>query len=148
MADRITGVVLLVFTAWYGVTAWGIQRGFFSDPLGSRPFPLAVAILLAPLALYLVVRPSQVPVVWPVRNLWPALGITLGAFILFSLMMEPFGFIVSNVVVFFILSLVFRATPVKGLVAAVVATLALYVLFGWLLELYLPTGELFEGWFR
>ena len=148
MADRITGVVLLVFTAWYGVTAWGIQRAFFSDPLGSRPFPLAVAILLAPLALYLVVRPSQVPVVWPVRNLWPALGITLGAFILFSLMMEPFGFIVSNVVVFFILSLVFRATPVKGLVAAVVATLALYVLFGWLLELYLPTGELFEGWFR
>lgn len=148
MADRITGVVLLVFTAWYGVIAWGIQRGFFSDPLGSRPFPLAVAILLAPLALYLVVRPSQTPVVWPVRNLWPALGITLGAFILFSLMMEPFGFIVSNVVVFFILSLVFRATPVKGLVAAVVATLALYVLFGWLLELYLPTGELFEGWFR
>lgn len=148
MADRITGVVLLVFTAWYGVTAWGIQRGFFSDPLGSRPFPLAVAILLVPLALYLVVRPSQAPVVWPVRNLWPALGITLGAFILYSMMMEPFGFIVSNVVVFFILSLVFRATPVKGLVAAVVATLALYVLFGWLLELYLPTGELFEGWFR
>jgi len=148
MADRITGVVLLAFTAWYGVTAWGIQRAFFSDPLGSRPFPLAVAILLAPLALYLVVRPSQAPVVWPVRNLWPALGITLGAFILYSLMMEPFGFIVSNVVVFFILSLVFRATPVKGLVAAVVATLALYVLFGWLLELYLPTGELFEGWFR
>jgi hypothetical protein len=43
---------------------------------------------------------------------------------------------------------VFRATPVKGFVAAVIATLALYVLFGWLLELYLPTGELFEGWFR
>ncbi len=74
MTDRITGVVLLAFTAWYGVTAWGIQRGFFSDPLGSRPFPLAVAILLAPLALY--------------------------------------------------------------------------VLFGSLLELYLPTGKLFEGWFR
>jgi putative tricarboxylic transport membrane protein len=148
MTDRITGVVLLAFTAWYGVTAWGIQRGFFSDPLGSRPFPLAVAILLAPLALYLVVRPSKAQVVWPARSLWPALGFTLAAFILYSLMMEPFGFIVSNVVVFFILSLVFRATPVKGLVAAVVATLALYVLFGWLLELYLPTGKLFEGWFR
>jgi putative tricarboxylic transport membrane protein len=63
-------------------------------------------------------------------------------------MMEPFGFIVSNVVVFFLLALVFRAPRLKGAVAAVVATLALYVLFGWLLELYLPTGELFEGWFR
>jgi len=148
MTDRITGVVLLAFTAWYGVTAWGIQRSFFSDPLGSRPFPLAVAILLAPLALYLILRPSPVRVTWPTRGLWLVLAITLGAFLLYSVMMEPFGFIVSNTVVFFILALVFQAKPVKGLVAAVVATLALYVLFGWLLELYLPTGELFEGWFR
>ena len=148
MSDRITGVVLLAFTAWYGVTAWGIQRGFFSDPLGSRPFPLAVAILLAPLALYLVVRPSGALVVWPARRLWPALGFTLAAFLLYSLMMEPFGFIVSNVAAFYLMALVFRAPPGKGIVAAVVATVALYVLFGRLLELYLPTGELFEGWFR
>ncbi|MBW6454693.1 MAG: tripartite tricarboxylate transporter TctB family protein [Trueperaceae bacterium] len=148
MSDRISGVVLLAFTVWFGVNAWSIERGFFSDPLGSRPFPLAVAILMAPLALYLVFRPLQAPVVWPVRSLWPSLVLTLAAFLLYSFMMEPFGFIVSNVVVFFILSLVFRATPLKGLIAAVVATLALYVLFGWLLELYLPTGELFEGWFR
>ena len=148
MSDRITGLLLLAFTAWYGATAWGIQRGFFSDPLGSRPFPLAVAILLAPLALYLVVRPGASRVAWPGRDLWPALAATLAAFLLYSVMMEPFGFIVSNVVVFFVLALVFRAPPLKGVVAAVVATLALYVLFGWLLELYLPTGELFEGWFR
>ena len=148
MTDRITGVVLLAFTTWYGVTAWGIQRGFFSDPLGSRPFPLAVAIFLAPLALYLILRPSPLQVTWPTRSMWLVLTVALGAFLLYSLMMGQFGFIVSNTVVFFILALVFQAKPVKGLVAAVVATLALYVLFGWLLELYLPTGELFEGWFR
>jgi putative tricarboxylic transport membrane protein len=147
MSDRITGVLLLAITAWYGWNAWGIQRAFFSDPLGSRPYPLAVAIFLVPLAVYLIVRRPEGQVVWPVRALWPALGVTLAAFLLYSLMMEPFGFIVSNIAVFFVLSLVFRAKPLKGLIAAVVATLVLYVLFGWLLELYLPTGKLFEGWF-
>jgi len=148
MSDRITGVVLLAFTVWYGVGAWGIQRAFFSDPLGSRPFPLAVAIFLAPLALYLIVRRPEGTTVWPGRTLWPSLAFTLAAFLLYSLMMEPFGFIVSNIAAFFVLSLVFHAKPIKGFVAAVVATLSLYVLFGWLLELYLPTGSLFEGWFR
>jgi putative tricarboxylic transport membrane protein len=148
MSDRLTGTLLLAFTAWYGVTAWSIQPSFFSDPLGSRAFPLAVAIFLAPLALYLLVRRPAGAIVWPERALWPTLIVTLAAFLVYSVMMEPFGFIVANVVVFTILALVFRAPPVKGAIAAVVATLVLYVLFGWILELYLPTGELFEGWFR
>lgn len=148
MSDRITGVLLLAFTAWYGWNAWGIQRAFFTDPLGSRPFPLAVAAFLVPLAVVLIARRPVGQVVWPVRALWPAFGVALAAFLIYSLMMEPFGFIVSNVLAFFVLSLVFRAPPLKGIIAAVVATLVLYVLFGWLLELYLPTGELFEGWFR
>ena len=148
MSDRITGVLLLAFTTWYGWNACGIQRAFFSDPVGSRPYPLAVAVFLAPLAVYLIGRRPEGRVVWPVRALWPGLALTLAAFLLYSLMMEPFGFIVSNVVVLFVLSLVFRAKPLKVMIAAVVATLALDVLFGWLLELYLPTGKLLEGWFR
>jgi putative tricarboxylic transport membrane protein len=147
MTDRLSGAVLLAFTAWYGLIAWTIPRGFFSDPLGSRAFPLAVAIFLAPLALYLIFRRPGGPVAWTDRGAWPVMMVALIAFLAYSFMMEPFGFIVSNVVVFTILALVFRAPPLKGVVAAVAATLVLYVLFGWILELYLPTGELFEGWF-
>ena len=148
MTDRITGALLLAFTIWYGATAWGIPRSFFSDPLGSRPFPLAVAFFLAPLALYLLLgRPKTRPV-WPERSAWPALGFALVAFVVYAAIMEPLGFAVSNTIAFFFLALVFRAPPLKGAIAALVATVVIYVLFGILLELYLPTGELFEGWFR
>ena len=148
MTDRITGALLLAFTLWYGATAWGIQRSFFSDPLGSRPFPLAVAFFLAPLALYLLLgRPTTRPV-WPERSAWPALVFALVAFVVYAAIMEPLGFAVSNSIAFFFLALVFRAPPLKGAIAAVAATVVIYVLFGILLELYLPTGELFEGWFR
>jgi putative tricarboxylic transport membrane protein len=147
MTDRITGAVLLAFTLWYGAMAWGIERGFFSDPLGSRPFPLAVAIFLAPLALYLLLgRPVTRPT-WAARGTWPALIFALFAFVVYAAIMEPLGFAVSNTIAFFALALVFRAPPLKGAIAAVVATVVIYVLFGILLELYLPTGELFEGWF-
>jgi len=148
MTDRITGAMLLAFTLWYGATAWGIPRSFFSDPLGSRAFPLTVAIFLVPLSLYLLLgRPTTRPV-WPERSTWPTLVFALVAFVIYAAIMEPLGFAVSNTIAFFALSLVFRAPPLKGAIAAVVATVVIYVLFGILLELYLPTGELFEGWFR
>lgn len=147
MSDRITGLLLLAFTTWYGVTAWYIPKSFFSDPLGSRAFPLAVAIFLVPLALYLLLRRVPHTSVWPGRASWPALLSTLAVFALYSLTMEPLGFIASTTLSFFLFALVFRAPPVRGLVAAVVATGVLYVLFGVLLELYLPIGRVFEGWF-
>jgi len=146
MSDRIAGLLLTAFVVWYGVTAWGIQSSFFSDPLGSRAFPLFVAFVLAPPALYLMFRRQPDVAVWAHRASWPALAATLAIFVAYALLLEPLGFLLANTLVFFGLGLVFRAPIVKGLIASAVATGVLYVLFAVLLDLYLPFGELFERW--
>lgn len=148
MSDRIAGLVLASFVLWYGVIAFGIRNSFFSDPLGSRAFPIFVAVFLAPLALYLLIRRTGDRAEWAPRGSWPSLVATLAIFVAYALLMEPLGFVVANVFVFAALAYVFGAPRLRGAVAAVVATGVMYVLFGVLLDLYIPFGELFEGWRR
>ena len=148
MSDRIAGLVLASFVIWYGAIALSIRNSFFSDPLGSRAFPIFVALFLAPLALYLLVRRTGDRPEWAPRGSWPALATTLAIFVAYALLMEPLGFVVANVFVFAALASVFGAPRLRGAVAAVVATGVMYVLFGVLLDLYIPFGELFEGWRR
>lgn len=148
MSDRIAGLVLAAFTLWYGTIAFNIRNSFFSDPLGSRAFPVFVALFLAPLALYLLVRRTGDRPDWAARGSWPSLLATLAIFVGYALLMEPLGFVVANVFVFAALAYVFGAPRLRGAVAAVVATGVMYVLFGVLLDLYIPFGEVFEGWRR
>lgn len=147
MTDRVSGSVLLVFSIWFGVLAWQLPVSFFGDPVGSRAFPLAVAILLAPLALYLLWRPSPVESHWPGHGIWPSLLVSLAALVAYAWMLEPLGFILATVIAFQVLALVFQAPFWKGLLASAVTTLVLFVLFGRLLGLYLPDGTIFRGWF-
>lgn len=148
MTDRITGLSLLVLTAWYGWSAWNLRDSIFSDPLGTRAFPLVVATAMVPLALYLLFRRAPATVTWPSRDEIPVLLVTLVAFFAYSILMKPLGFIASTILAFTLLARVFGSDRRGGLVAAVVATGVLYLLFGIVLDLYLPTGEVFERFFR
>ena len=148
MSDRIAGLVLAALVLWYGTIAFGIRNSFFSDPLGSRAFPIFVAVFLAPLALYLLVRRTGDRPDWAPRGTWPSLVATLVIFVAYALLMEPLGFLVANVFVFTALALVFGAPRLRAVVAAVIATGTLFVLFGLLLDLYIPFGEVFERWRR
>jgi putative tricarboxylic transport membrane protein len=147
MTDRLSGFTLLVFSVWFGILAWRLPTSFFSDPVGSRLFPLGVAVFLAPLALYLLLRPSPVDSSWPDRATWPSLAVALVTLVAYAWMLEPLGFIMATVISFQLLALVFQAPFWKGLLASVLTTLVLFVLFGQLLELYLPPGRIFRGWF-
>lgn len=147
MTDRITGSILLVFALWFGYVAWNFPTAMFSDPVGATTFPLGVAIFLAPLAVILIARPGPVSGTVPARRVWPALLVTLLTFVVYASMLRPLGFIAATIIAFQVLALMFGAPFWKGLVASVISTLVLYVLFGTLLELYLPPGDLFRAWF-
>jgi len=147
MSDRITGLLLLLATAWYGTIAWNIPTSFFSDPLGSRAFPLFVTALLGPLALYLTLRRPTERVVWPARASWPPLLVATLIFVFYALALPTLGFFVANTLVFASLGLIFGARLWQAAVSGVVASATLYLLFGVLLDLYLPTGTWLERWF-
>jgi putative tricarboxylic transport membrane protein len=147
MSDRLTGLVLLVATLWYGTIAWNIPKSFFSDPLGSRAFPLFVAFMLAPLALYLILRRPTESVVWPARRSWPPLLVATGLFVFYAYALPALGFFLANSLVFAGFALLFGARAWQAATSAVVASGVLYVVFGVLLDLYLPTGSVFKAWF-
>jgi putative tricarboxylic transport membrane protein len=146
VTDRITGLVLLAFALWFGVMAWRLPTSFFSDPVGSRTFPLVVAAFLAPLAVYLMLRPTALTVAWPSRPVRSALFGALLTLIIYALLLEPLGFIPATILAFTALALAFQAPPLRGLLAAAIVTVVLYFMFGQLLELYLPAGEWLERW--
>lgn len=147
MSDRVSALVLLAVGVWYGLLALQIRDSFFSDPLGSRAFPLFVAALLIPLAAILLIRTPRERVVWPPRRSLPPLLVSTALFIVYALALPWLGFFVANTLVFAGLGLVFGARRWRAAVAGVVASVALYLLFSVALDLYLPVGRLLEGWF-
>jgi putative tricarboxylic transport membrane protein len=146
MSNRLTGLFLLVVSSWYGYLAFNIKNSFFSDPLGSRAFPIVVASLLVPLAIILILRQPK-PVVWPGRVSYPPLLYAIGLFIAYAVLLPWFGFAIANTLIFAGIALIFGARPGQAALAAVVASGVLYLIFAVALDLYLPTGRLLEGWF-
>ena len=59
MADRITAGLLLLVTLGFAYQAQHFHSSFFSDPVGARLVPWAIAALLLPLLLSLLWRPQQ-----------------------------------------------------------------------------------------
>lgn len=148
MADKITGCLLLAFAVWFGYTAWTLPAGLFADPIGSRMFPMGVALAVAPLALLLIFRPAPVSGTLPDKKIWPSLGVALLTLIAYAVLLAPLGFILATVVAFELLALLFGAPFWKGLLSAIISTIVLYVLyvlFSTLLDLYLPTGALLDA---
>lgn len=145
MSDRITGVALLLLALAFGIQAWSFRATFFTDPLGARAFPLAIAALLVPLAAILVVRPRPTAT-WPARTSWPPLGIALATFVVYALVLEPIGFLLATTGVFVVFARLFHARAWQGLVAGLLFSATLYALFVWALGLYLPVGDLWERW--
>lgn len=143
MSDRITGVALLLVALAYGIEAWGFRATFYTDPLGARAFPLAIAVFLAPLAMFLIGRP-QFAAKWPDLPAWPPLVVVLATFVGYALLLEPLGFFIATSLVFVVFALLYRISAWRGLVAGALFSAGLYALFVWGLSLYLPVGDLLE----
>jgi putative tricarboxylic transport membrane protein len=143
MSDRISAVILLLLAAWFGFEAWQFKASFFSDPLGARAIPLAVAVFMIPLAIYLFMR-AQPAAKWPSRPAWPSLVIAFTTFVAYALLIQPLGFILATTLFFVVFGRLYHARIWQGAVAGVVFSAVLYVVFVQGLELYLPVGRLFE----
>ena len=144
LTDRVTGVLLLLFAGWYGYQATTFKVSFMVDPVGPKAFPLILAGLMALLSLYLIIKPDPSPV-WPGKSTWLKIGLITLTFIIYAYMMVPIGFVLSTTFVVTALALIFQGPPLKSFVGALVLSAALYGLFDTVLDLSLPTGQIFSG---
>lgn len=144
LTDRVTGVFLLLFAIWYGYRTTLFKVSFMVDPVGPRVFPLILAILMAFLSLYLIIKPDPSPV-WPSSGTWLRIGLITLTFITYAYLMVPVGFVLATTFEVTALALIFRGPPLKSLIGAFLLSAALYSLFDTLLDLSLPTGTIFRG---
>lgn len=143
MSDRIVAIVLLVLAAAFGVQAWSYVPEGFSDILGARVFPLTVALLMLPLAatLFFEKHPAKS---WPSRRAWGVVAIALASLIAYGLVVNFLGFFIATTGIFVVYGTLYNARLWKTVLAGLISSLALYALFVWALDMYLPIGLLFE----
>jgi putative tricarboxylic transport membrane protein len=138
MSDRLTGLALLALAVAYGILAGGYQA-MIGDPLGPAVFPMALA--LAGLSVYLIVRPDPGPD-WPKRRALLKQVLTLVAFVAYAYLLEPLGFLVSTFVAVAVLGWLLGARLWQAGAAGVAIAAVLFVLFDAVLGLPLPAGVL------
>jgi putative tricarboxylic transport membrane protein len=140
VSDRLTGLALLALAVAYGIAAGGYQA-MIGDPLGPAVFPMALAIVLGLLSLYLIVRPDREPD-WPRGRALLKQVLTLVAFVAYAYLLEPVGFLVSTFVAVVALGWLLGARLWQAGAAGVAIAVVLFVLFDTLLGLPLPAGVL------
>lgn len=146
MSDRITASVLIAISIGFIAMAFAIKPSFFTDPLGPKFVPIVVGAFLIGACIVLLVRPLP-SAHWPNAATWRRLALCLLGFVAYGFLMNPLGFIASTTIAFTLFALLFHGKPLKSLFAGATFAVASYLLFSTALDLYLPTGRLFEGLF-
>lgn len=141
-SSRAAAVILLVFSIVYGLAGRSVEYAFSSDPLGPRVFPVMLAIVLGLLSLAYLVRPGDAEA-WP-RGYSLLRSIALIALLVISvLVLEPLGFAVSMFVLTAGVASVFGASWRASIIGGGLQAALWYFVFAYLLEVYLPSGDLF-----
>jgi putative tricarboxylic transport membrane protein len=141
-SGRVGAAVLFAVAILYGIDASRIRYAFSSDPLGPRVFPLLLSAILALLALIYFLKPSGSEP-WPRgRRLLQALAIP-ALVAAAALLLEPIGFILAVFVLVTGVATVFGASWRTALIGGVIQAAIWFVVFGYLLEVYLPAGSVF-----
>jgi putative tricarboxylic transport membrane protein len=141
-SGRVGAIVLLAVAIFYGIEASRIRYSFSSDPLGPRVFPMLLAGVLALLAFLYFLKPAGSEP-WPKgRLLWQALAIP-ALVVAAALLLEPAGFGLAMLVLVTGVAAVFGASWRAAFVGGVIQAALWFLVFGYLLEVYLPVGSIF-----
>jgi len=146
VSDRIAAAVLIVVAVGYIIMATGIQASVFSDPLGPKVVPILVSVFVIASCIALLLVPRSTTS-WPDAPTGVRLVLCLVGFVAYAQLLVPLGFIVATTLAYTLFAVLFRAKPWRALLAGAVFAVASYVLFTVALDLFLPTGRWFAGWF-
>ena len=162
LRNRISGIVLLAVALVWIVLVYQTIAPSQGTEAGPRAFPLFFGYVLAALSLLLLMQSfrsaapdlekdsnesDQTVAVLPGE--WVAVAMTIGSFVVYGMLLEPFGFIPSTAfVVVAMLILVLRVrSPVLIGGMAIGLSLGCYLVFGKLLGVYLPPGHIITIYF-
>lgn len=139
MSDRIFACIWMLLCFGGLFIGWGIQSEYSYEPLGPRPFPLAILGLMALCAALLLLRRPQV-IEWPHKKVLQRLLVLVITLVLYAWGFEWLGFPLATALLTFSIGLLFEATVVAALISGAVMGVSLFFAFDYLLDVTLPLG--------
>jgi putative tricarboxylic transport membrane protein len=146
-ADRITGVIVLLFSIYLMEESWRMPPSATFGP-GAGFLPFWLGALLALLSILLIVNAFRRPVVSTTKRIFPSgrVLLTLGAVIaglaVYILTLEILGFLVgTGLLTAFLLGFAGRERWYTTILVAVLNAAGLYVIFQVLLGVNLPSNR-------
>ncbi|MFA9486256.1 tripartite tricarboxylate transporter TctB family protein [Moraxella haemolytica] len=145
MVDRIFSGLMLLVSLILLVIAWGYTAPISYDPIGPRPYPVMLLVLLAILTAIIAFRPAKfsekiqlglnIPII---KNL----VLCTIAMILYAVLFEMLGYIIATALMAWVVGVLFGGHWLKALIASTIMAVATYFLFNGPLEVSLPAGVL------
>ncbi|MBM2576994.1 tripartite tricarboxylate transporter TctB family protein [Jannaschia sp. Os4] len=135
-SDRIFGAVVVLGSLAYVASASQIAAPFFSDPLGSRAFPMAVGLVAALCGLAMMWKPDDEPD-WPPLKSLGALAVATAALVAYAYLLRPLGFLLPTAAAAALLSYQIAPRPVAALLTGIGLSAGLWALFRFVLGLSL-----------
>ncbi|WP_422528445.1 tripartite tricarboxylate transporter TctB family protein [Serratia fonticola] len=139
MSDRIFAALWLLLCGGGLFIGWGIQSEYSYEPLGPRPFPLAILSLMALCAALLLLRRPQL-VEWPHSKVLQRLLVLVITLVLYAWGFEWLGFPLATTLLTFSIGLLFQASLKAALISGAVMGVSLFYAFDYLLDVTLPLG--------
>ncbi|MTI99535.1 MAG: tripartite tricarboxylate transporter TctB family protein [Marinobacter adhaerens] len=142
LGDRILGLGLLVLAVAYGWAAQQWPEPFGgAETVGPETFPTMLAVVLVAGSLYLMIKPDP-DAQWPMGKSAFELMVSLVVLVVYTLLLEPLGFVIATTLAVGTLSWRMGAAPKPAFLTGLLSAVVVFVLFNYGLSLSLPAGLL------
>ena len=131
---------MLILSLVYCVAALSLDADF--DPVNEKFYPFVLSALMVLALFALLVWPSDHTTTWPQGRNLQKIGITFCAILVYSLVLQSIGFIISATVLMGICMWVFEAERKWIAPVSIISAIVFYGVFDRLLGLNLPAGLL------
>ncbi|MGP2427118.1 tripartite tricarboxylate transporter TctB family protein [Yersinia sp. 2538 StPb PI] len=139
MSDRIFASIWILLCISGLFIGWGIQSEYSYEPLGPRPFPMAILALMTLCAVLLLLRKPDV-IAWPHAKVLHRLLVMVVTLVLYAWGFESLGFPLATALLTFSIALLFEAKTWVAALSGVVLGASLFYAFDYLLDVTLPLG--------
>jgi putative tricarboxylic transport membrane protein len=140
--ERVTGMAIVLLGVGTALVARGFRVGFLTDPIGPRALPWLASALLGLGGVLMIVRPMPRARGAPTAARGRVI-LAVATFALYAIVLASLGFILATTLLMVLLARFFGGRIVPGLVAGLVFSASLWLLFAHVLGVPLPVGSLF-----
>lgn len=141
MSDRILGGIGLLLALIFIWQATLIQESPFTDIVGPKVFPIIICVVLGLSGIYFILKPDTSPT-WPDAARLMEIAVAVAVMVLYAEMLPVVGFVIATAVASAYLSWRLGTMPLQALLAGVLTSVGIYVIFRMILGLSLAKGPL------